>query len=100
VTKTAFGLVVPWRDAGSFGPAFNFLRMATFVPRRGRSSRPVAHHLSGFFAALGVPIIAGRDFNQLDGQNKEPVVWSVKLSLNECSPIRMPSIGISIGRIR
>lgn len=28
----------------------------------------------GFFAALGVPIIAGRDFNDLDGQSKEPVV--------------------------
>ena len=27
----------------------------------------------GFFAALGVPIIAGRDFNDLDGQSKEPV---------------------------
>src|SRR5207249_689545 len=27
----------------------------------------------GFFAALGVPIIAGRDFNELDVQNKEPV---------------------------
>ena len=28
----------------------------------------------GFFAALGVPIIAGRDFNDLDSQSKEPVV--------------------------
>ena len=28
----------------------------------------------GFFAALGVPIIAGRDFNALDGQSKDPVV--------------------------
>jgi putative ABC transport system permease protein len=28
----------------------------------------------GFFAALGVPIITGRDFNDLDGQNNEPVV--------------------------
>ena len=30
----------------------------------------------GFFAALGVPILAGRDFNDLDGQNKDgdPVV--------------------------
>src|SRR5262249_30812358 len=28
----------------------------------------------GFFAALGVPILAGRDFNELDGQSKEPVV--------------------------
>ena len=28
----------------------------------------------GFFAALGVPIVAGRDFNALDGQGDEPVV--------------------------
>jgi hypothetical protein len=27
----------------------------------------------GFFTALGVPIIAGRDFNALDDQNQEPV---------------------------
>jgi len=27
----------------------------------------------GYFAALGVPIIAGRDFNDLDGQSEEPV---------------------------
>jgi len=28
----------------------------------------------GFFTALGVPIIAGRDVNALDDQNREPVV--------------------------
>src|SRR5271156_442206 len=28
----------------------------------------------GFFAALGVPIIAGRDFNDADRKNTEPVV--------------------------
>jgi len=27
----------------------------------------------GFFAALGVPIIAGRDFNELDNRSKESV---------------------------
>jgi len=43
--------------------------------RRGRSSRPDAYYLPRFFAALGVPIIAGRDFNALDGEKgKEPVV--------------------------
>ena len=28
----------------------------------------------GFFAALGVPIIAGRDFNEADRRGGEPVV--------------------------
>ena len=35
----------------------------------------------GFFAALGVPIIAGRDFNALDGQNQEEPVVIVSQTL-------------------
>ncbi|MFZ0957679.1 MAG: ADOP family duplicated permease [Candidatus Sulfotelmatobacter sp.] len=79
VTETAFGDVVPWRDGG--GPGLQFSAdghvhvAGTEDPRaRSRSISP------GFFAALGVPIIAGRDFNALDYQhndqnnNQEPVV--------------------------
>ena len=77
VSETAFGDVVPWRDGG--GPAVAGLQFSgdghvhapgTEDPRaQSRSISP------GFFAALGVPIIAGRDFNALDGQeNSEPVV--------------------------
>jgi putative ABC transport system permease protein len=75
VNKTAFGIVVPWRDAGSFGPGFQF--SADGYVRGPGEEDPRAQFRTispGFFAALGVPIIAGRDFNQLDGQNKEPVV--------------------------
>ncbi len=46
-------------------------------PRAGRrgSTRAVSRVISpGFFAALGVPIIAGRDFNDADRRGSEPVV--------------------------
>jgi putative ABC transport system permease protein len=75
VSKTAFGIVAPWRDAGSFGPGFQF--SADGHAHAPSEEDPRAHMRvisPGFFAALGVPIIVGRDFNALDGQSKEPVV--------------------------
>src|SRR5260370_40640293 len=76
VNKTAFGLVVPWRDAGSFGPGFQFSGDGYVRGPGEEDPRAQFRTVSpGFFAALGVPIIAGRDFNQLDGlDNKDPVV--------------------------
>jgi predicted permease len=75
VNKTAFGIVVPWRDAGSFGPGFQFSADGRVRGPGEEDPRAQLRTISpGFFAALGVPIIAGRDFNQLDGQSKEPVV--------------------------
>jgi putative ABC transport system permease protein len=71
--KTAFGGVIPWRDGG-FGPGLQFSADGHFhVP--GEDPRAQWRIISpGFFAALGVPIIAGRDFDAQDGQSKEPVV--------------------------
>jgi putative ABC transport system permease protein len=75
VNKTAFGIVVPWRDAGSFGPGFQFSADGHVNGPGEEDPRAQWRTISpGFFAALGVPIIAGRDFNQLDGQSKDPVV--------------------------
>src|SRR5713226_6411978 len=75
VNKTAFGIVVPWRDAGSFGPGLQFSADGHLRGPGEEDPRAQLRTISpGFFAALGVPIIAGRDFNQLDGQSKEPVV--------------------------
>jgi len=77
VNKTAFGIVVPWRDAGSFGPGFEFSADGHVRGPGEEDPRAQLRTISpGFFAALGVPIIAGRDFNQLDdqGKEKEPVV--------------------------
>jgi putative ABC transport system permease protein len=73
VSKTAFGLVVPWRDAGSFGPGLQFSADGHVLAPGEEDPRAQLRSVSpGFFAALGVPILAGRDFNALDGQTKEP----------------------------
>jgi putative ABC transport system permease protein len=75
VDKTAFGILVPWRDAGTFGPGFEFSADGHVRAPGEEDPRAQLRGISsGFFAALGVPIIAGRDFNALDGQSKEPVV--------------------------
>src|SRR6476660_8216788 len=74
VSTTAFGDVVPWRDGVS--PVLQFSGDG-HVHAVGIED-PRAHWRTispGFFAALGVPIVAGRDFNALDEQNnQEPVV--------------------------
>jgi predicted permease len=75
VDQVAVGSQVPWRDAGSFGPGFEFsadghVKAPGEQDPRGRL-RAIS---SGFFSALGVPLIAGRDFNDLDRKGAEPVV--------------------------
>jgi predicted permease len=75
VERVAIGTVVPWRDAGNFGSGFQFsVEGYTKAdgeedPRAGfRSVTP------GFFAALGVPILAGRDFTDDDRRDGEKIV--------------------------
>jgi len=73
VNNTAWGMVTPWRDAGS-GPTLQFCADGHDHSAGQEDSRAQYRVISpGFFAALGVPIIAGRDFNDLDVKNKEPV---------------------------
>ena len=76
VTKTAFGDVVPWRDGGGPGPGLQFSADGHVHASGVEDPRAQSRNISpGFFAALGVPIIAGRDFNALDDRNnQEPVV--------------------------
>jgi putative ABC transport system permease protein len=75
VIKTAYGEVAPWRDADEFGVGLQFSADGhVHVPGREDSRAQPRTISPGFFAALGVPIIEGRDFNALDGQDKEPVV--------------------------
>jgi hypothetical protein len=73
VNTTAFGMAAPWRDAGfGFGMQFS---ADGHVHVRNEDPRAYMRVVSpGFFASLGVPIIAGRDFNDADGQKSDPVV--------------------------
>ena len=73
VNRTAFGVAVPWREGGT-GLGLQFSADG-HVQAPGEDSRAHSRSISpGFFAALGVPIIAGRDFNDLDGKTDDPVV--------------------------
>ena len=75
VDRVAVGTVVPWRDAGSFGPGFEFSADGHVRAPGEEDPRAQFRTVSpGFFAALGVPIIAGRDFNDADRRGGEPVV--------------------------
>jgi predicted permease len=72
VTRTAYGLVAPWRDAQNFGPGFQY--SGDGHVHNNEDPRAMWRTISpGFFAALGVPILQGRDFNDLDDENSEPV---------------------------
>jgi putative ABC transport system permease protein len=72
VTRTAFGLVAPWRDADNFGPGLQY--SGDGHVHSSEDPRAMWRTISpGFFAALGVPVIQGRDFNDLDDKNHEPV---------------------------
>ncbi len=77
VNETAFGDVVPWRDGGGPGSALQFSGDGHVHAAGVEDPRAHSRSISpGFFAALGVPIVAGRDFNVLDDQddNQERVV--------------------------
>src|SRR5437868_5181976 len=73
--RVALGTVVPWRDAGSFGPGFQFSAEGHVHGPGEEDPRAQFRTVSpGFFASMGVPIIAGRDFNDADRRGSEPVV--------------------------
>ena len=75
VERVALGTVVPWREAGLFGPGFQFSTEG--YAKAGGEEDPRARFRTvspGFFQALGVPIIAGRDFNDADKRDGERVV--------------------------
>ncbi len=75
VDNVALGTVVPWRDAGTFGPGFMFSADGQVRARGEEDPRGRFRTVSpGFFASVGVPIVAGRDFNEQDRKGKELVV--------------------------
>ena len=75
VEQVAVGTIVPWRDAGTFGPGFQFTVEGYAKGNGEEDPRARFRTVSpGFFQALGVPIIAGRDFNDADRQSTDKVV--------------------------
>jgi len=75
VERVAMGTLVPWRESGTFGPGFQF-NVEGYAKGVGEDD-PRAQFRTvspGFFAALGVPIVAGRDFSDADRLDSERVV--------------------------
>jgi putative ABC transport system permease protein len=75
VDGVAEGTTIPWRDANGFGPGFDFTGEGHVKGGHDEDPRAQFRVVSpGFFAALGVPIVEGRDFNDDDRRGGEPVV--------------------------
>jgi putative ABC transport system permease protein len=74
VSGVAAGSFVPWRDAGSFGPGFLFT-VEGYKPADGEEDPRARLRIvtPRFFAVLGVPIVAGRDFGDEDRTGGESV---------------------------
>jgi predicted permease len=75
VDGAAMGIFVPWRDAGSLGGPVPFLAEG-YKPASGEENPRARFRVvtPKFFAVLGVPILAGRDFTAEDRAGAEPVV--------------------------
>jgi putative ABC transport system permease protein len=74
VDGVAVGDSVPWRDT-----TFNFqLQFSADGHTKGPGDEDPRAELRsitpGFFSTVGMPILAGRDFNDLDRKDREPVV--------------------------
>ncbi|OFW11182.1 MAG: multidrug ABC transporter substrate-binding protein [Acidobacteria bacterium RIFCSPLOWO2_02_FULL_67_36] len=74
VRGVAVGSFVPWRDAGRFGPGVPFA-VEGYTPADGEEDPRARLRIvaPNFFAVLGVPLLAGRDFIDADREGCEPV---------------------------
>jgi putative ABC transport system permease protein len=75
VDGVALGSFVPWRDAGSLFPHLQFT-VEGYRPAHGEENPHARLRIVAprFFAVLGVPMLAGRDFTDDDRRESEPVV--------------------------
>jgi putative ABC transport system permease protein len=74
VEQVSVGTLVPWREAGAF---FAAQFMVEGYSKADGEEDPRARFRTvspGFFSSLGVPILAGRDFNEGDRRDSEKVV--------------------------
>ena len=75
VEGVALGSFVPWRDASPQLPRFQFSGEG-FAPVKGEENPHARLRIvaPGFFAVLGVPMLAGREFTSQDRRDSELVV--------------------------
>jgi predicted permease len=75
VEGVSVGNFVPWRDAGTFGPGFQFT-VEGYQPANGEEDPHARMRMVAprFFDVLGVPLIAGRDFTDNDRGGSAKVV--------------------------
>jgi predicted permease len=74
VDAVALGPTTPWLDGGKFGPGMQFTAEGYQRGTAEDDARAQTRGVTpGYFAALGVPILEGRDFNDLDTKDTEPV---------------------------
>ena len=75
VEGVALGTTVPWRDAGRLSVALQYtVEGHAIAPGQEYPRAKLRAIAPGFFAVLGVPMIAGRDFTDHDSAESEPVV--------------------------
>jgi putative ABC transport system permease protein len=74
VDGVALGMFVPWRDAGSFGPAVSFTAEG-YTPADGEENPRARFRVVSprFFGVLGIPLVAGREFTDEDRAGSERV---------------------------
>ena len=75
VRHAALGNFVPWRDTTGLFPALPLVAAdsaSSSDPQRAYAR--LRNVTPGFFAAVGVPIVQGRDFTEADDEHDEPVV--------------------------
>jgi len=75
VEGVSVGSFVPWRDAGTFGPGVQFTADG-YTPADGEENPRARFRIVAprFFSVLGLPLLAGRDFNSQDREKSELVV--------------------------
>jgi predicted permease len=75
VAQVAVVAQVPWRDSGGFGPGLAFTAEGWQRGKDEEDPRAKPRSISpGYFAALNIALLEGRDFTDADRNNSENVV--------------------------
>ncbi len=92
VERVAEGFSTPWSDDRALNISFEFQAQGAKPKSNGRSDyRAQFRSVSpGFFATMGLPIVAGRDFNDEDKDGHERVVIISQSLANELYPGQNP----------